>query len=251
MLRLPSLTILIPTYARTALLAEAIASALAQDYRGDYSIVVFNDCARQFLTCPDSRVAIVNSTERCSSLGAKRDKMLWLDVGRYVVWLDDDDLLMPWHLSNLARWIRPGPELTGAVLCRTLIRYHLNQWSWGPTPGGINGILVETAFAKAIGGFDRSLDVGEDNAFRAKLLERPKVLAYAPIPSYVYRVDAPTLHISQSLRGTTVDPSLFTKAAAARMDSGEEPTGNVVITPWMQADYQQEFRKRFPLDCPS
>lgn len=250
MLKLPALTVLIPTYARTVLLAEAIASALAQDYKGEVSIVVFNDCARQFLTCTDPRVMIINSKERCSSLGAKRDKMLWLDLGRYGVWLDDDDILMPWHLSNLARWVRPGPELVGAVLCRNLIRHHLGQWSWGPTPGGINGILVETAFAKALGGFDRSLDVGEDNAFRAKLLERPKAIAYAPQPSYVYRVDAPTLHISQSLRGTKVDASLFTAHADRRMDEGIEPTGEIVITPWMQVDYAKEFRTRFPGDCP-
>jgi glycosyltransferase involved in cell wall biosynthesis len=245
----PSVTILIPTYARSALLREAIASALMQDYKGPFSVIVLNDCRQQFLTCRDYRVTCINTHERFGSLGAKRNKMLTLGSNSWVVWLDDDDLLMPWHLSRLVDSLQQRDGL-GAVFCKHIIRYEQQRWSWNDVPGGINGILVDTHFAFACGGFNDHLNVGEDNDFRAKMLARGGRIAYAPGPSYVYRVDAPVFHVSKSLEGTDVDMRKFDASAESRFLTGEEPKGHVEIIPALSDDYESLFRSSFPNDVP-
>ncbi len=70
------------------------------------------------------------------------------------------------------------------------------------------------------------------------------------MPSYVYRVDAPVMHISQSLRGTTVDSSMFVNSAEKRMNDGREPTGEISIVPMLRDDYESIFREHFPGDAP-
>ncbi len=238
---------MIPTYARVHLLQEAIASALAQDYLGAVNVFVLNDCPRQTLRCADYRVTCLNQKERFPTLGAKRNKMTMIGSGSWVYWLDDDDLMMPWALTCMVPMARDNVK---AVLNHNLIRYEHQRWSWGIAAGGVNGLLAWADFQSAIGGFDPSLDVGEDNALRTKLLQRPQQIAYTHIPSYVYRVDSPAMHISRSLEGCVVDPKKFTASADARMDADQEPTGDVDLLPRMTQDYEMIFRNHFPGDAP-
>lgn len=244
----PSVSILIPTYARTKLLNEAVASALAQDYTGPFQVVVLNDCRRQYLKSKDPRIHAVNFQERYPSLGAKRNAMMRHSRTGWVLWLDDDDLLMPWHLSRLVGALR---DETHAVFPKHIIRYEHQRWSWNDVPGGINGMLMRTDFAFGVGSFDAHLDIGEDNDLRNKLLTRSARISYAPGPSYVYRVDAPVFHVSRSLSGTQVDMRLFNDSAAARLESGEEPHGSIEIAPKLNADYEGLFRAQFPNDVPA
>ncbi len=98
---LPSVCVMIPTYARTKLLAEAIKSVLQQDYKGDFCAIVLNDCQRQTIVCRDSRIAAFNHYRQFASLGEKRDHMLGSSLQfDWIAFLDDDDLWMPWYLSS-------------------------------------------------------------------------------------------------------------------------------------------------------
>lgn len=243
----PSVSILIPTYARTKILGEAVASALAQDYDGPLHVIVVNDCRKQFLRCADKRVTVINGVERYQSLGAKRNASMRHSSCSWVTWLDDDDLLMPWHVSRLVGAMRAE---TRAVFPQHIIRFEHQRWSWGDVPGGINGMLVRTDFAFSVGAFNATLDVGEDNDFRNKMLTCSARISYAPGPSYVYRVDAPVFHVSRSLTGTEVDIRRFNDSANERLRSGEEPHGTVEIIPRLDADYEGIFRSQFPNDVP-
>lgn len=85
-------TVLVLTHARTALLGEALGSALRLPKA---AVVVVNECPWQRLSVPDARVRVVNTDESPTTGEARRRALLEAD-SEYVQWLDDDDLLMPW-----------------------------------------------------------------------------------------------------------------------------------------------------------
>ena len=98
---LPSMTVLIPTYARTALLAEALESVRRQKYDGTLKAIVLNDCSRQTLHCDLPWVHVENYTDRFTSIARKRNCMLMLAHTEFITWLDDDDIILPNHCAQI------------------------------------------------------------------------------------------------------------------------------------------------------
>ena len=98
-MNLPSVSILIPTFARVEHLKEALFTALHQQYP-NFEVVVFNDCAEQTLIVEHPSVRVVNQKEWISTVGDKRNRMLDFSSGSVVVTFDDDDLLFPQHIMN-------------------------------------------------------------------------------------------------------------------------------------------------------
>ncbi len=245
----PSVTVLIPTYARTELLVEAVYSALIQDYKGAVDVLVVNDVTRQHLQCYNERVQVVNLPERTGSLGEKREMMVHMAQGDWVAFLDDDDLLMPWYLSSALNAIDGETQAVFPTM-----EFRLNgrgtgrRWSLGEVPGGIN-LMVKRSLAKQIP-FER-IDVGEDNMFRnavkARVGRNCRLVGSA---ARVYRVDAPVFHISRSFVGAAQNRAPFTASAENRMDSGIEPTGVVTILPQWKEDYWRTVASIFPHDVP-
>jgi len=93
---LPKVSIMIPTYNQELFIADAIQSALAQDY-GNLEIIISDDCssdntgkiAQQFLK--DSRVKYYKNTQNLGRVG-NYHKMLYDYVsGDWIVNLDGDD----------------------------------------------------------------------------------------------------------------------------------------------------------------
>lgn len=101
---LPMVSVLVPTFGRCPshlwLLNEAVASFIAQTYAGPKECVVLNDCPGQTLTCNAPGVRVINHHERIRSLGMKRQFLCELAWGLVFAVLDDDDLLLPHHLST-------------------------------------------------------------------------------------------------------------------------------------------------------
>ena len=104
----PRFTIAIPTYNNEATVANAIRSALGQDYRGDYEVLVVNNAstdgtlgqAEQFV--PDPRLTIVTNESTCS-LYANHNVCLQQAKGDYVLFCHSDDTLDPGALRSIHR----------------------------------------------------------------------------------------------------------------------------------------------------
>jgi hypothetical protein len=254
---LPAITILIPTYARTGLLAEALESALRQDYQGVVEILVLNDCHWQQLLVDQlgrvGRIRVVNAPQRYPSLGAKRQAMLELAQTELITWLDDDDLIMPWYLSGLTA----GDALQhAAVFPDAWFRLVQDYWSWEPMPGGMP-MLARRAVALAVG-FNQALSTGEDNAHRAAIIGRVEGHNVARVtgpPAYCYRTPGTHMHISRSYvpgdPTRSVSPKAFWDEAAARMRAGTEPTNLITVRPHWKEDYWATLARLFPRDVPS
>ena len=105
----PAITCLCPTYGRFERLRDAVACFLLQDYPGLTHLLVLNDAFDPICLLPggltallwaDIEVRILNSKDRYANLGAKRQALLEAAQTPTVAHWDDDDLYLPWHLTD-------------------------------------------------------------------------------------------------------------------------------------------------------
>ena len=147
------------TYGRVHFLEEALECFLKQDYPYKELIIV-NDLAEQELIFNHPKVKIFNFKERFKTIGEKRNKSVELSSGEILVSWDDDDINLPWRLTQIAKVFNANPNLG----------YFKPEKSWcqhGPKlllPEG-GPFFTTVAFSRkaynAIGGY-KSTNVGED-----------------------------------------------------------------------------------------
>jgi glycosyltransferase involved in cell wall biosynthesis len=103
----PTFSIIIPTYRRPGLLAEAVASVLTQT-RTDWECLVVDDGGGQVIDPPDPRVRVVS---RASPGGpaAARNTGVAEAAGRWLTFLDDDDRYTPQRLELAAAGLARAP----------------------------------------------------------------------------------------------------------------------------------------------
>jgi glycosyltransferase involved in cell wall biosynthesis len=94
----PLFSVIITTYDRQALLGEAIASVLAQTVQ-DFECIVVDDASPVPVTVPtDPRIHLIRQLTNGGEPAA-RNRGLEAVRGRYVAFLDDDDLFTPDRLA--------------------------------------------------------------------------------------------------------------------------------------------------------
>jgi glycosyltransferase involved in cell wall biosynthesis len=104
-------SVIIPTYNRRALLAQALASVRAQVCT-DYEIIVVDDGStdgtREWLAAEqrDVRVLVQNN----QGPGAARNLAAQVSVAEYLAFLDSDDLWLPWSLSVYVGVLERNPR---------------------------------------------------------------------------------------------------------------------------------------------
>jgi hypothetical protein len=134
-------------------------------------------------------VFIDDCAGRFEHLGAKRQHMLALASTDWVTWVDDDDVVMPWHLRPFiglqegdqlliwTDWFQVELEASGHVL-------HL---SWGEASGIV--FAARRSALDAVGGFNQTMDKGEDSDLRFRLQQAvgQHGVRKCGTPSYIYQ----------------------------------------------------------------
>lgn len=106
----PLVSIIIPTYNRWPMVAESIESALGQTF-GEREVIVVDDGSVDGTTeyirerYPAVRAVRQENAER----GVAYNRGIALARGRYVAFLDDDDVYEPWHLAQFAEALARHP----------------------------------------------------------------------------------------------------------------------------------------------
>jgi glycosyltransferase involved in cell wall biosynthesis len=104
----PLFSVIVPTYDRGPLLAEAVSSVLAQTVR-DFEVLVVDDASPRPPDVPaDPRVRVIRRAEN-GGPAAARNTGLDAARGRYVAFLDDDDVWRPGRLAIAAEGLRRAP----------------------------------------------------------------------------------------------------------------------------------------------
>jgi radical SAM protein with 4Fe4S-binding SPASM domain len=101
----PMVSVIVPTYNRPEMLKETIRSILAQNYQ-DFEIVVVNDCGQDVeaiineLNKDENKIVYIKHS-RNKGLAAARNTGIMVSRGKYIAYLDDDDIYYPHHLETL------------------------------------------------------------------------------------------------------------------------------------------------------
>lgn len=105
-------SIVIPTHNRAGLLRQAVESALDQSYRNAEILVVddaSDDGTREVVAAfPDERLRYLPKAH--SGAPDTRNAGIAAARGSYILWLDDDDLLLPGALESQVRMVQSHPE---------------------------------------------------------------------------------------------------------------------------------------------
>ncbi|HIQ05788.1 MAG TPA: glycosyltransferase, partial [Anaerolineae bacterium] len=179
----PVVSVIVPTYNRPHMLVEAVRSILQQTYQ-NFEIIVVNDGGAdaegliRFLDA-DNRITYVRHN-RQRGPGAARNTGLRLARGKYIAYLDDDDIYYPEHLETLVSYLEQNPvrvaytDAYRAVQKSNNGRYetvardqpygtdfdrdHLLVWNYIP----MLCLMHERACLETAGLFDEDLDMVED-----------------------------------------------------------------------------------------
>jgi glycosyltransferase involved in cell wall biosynthesis len=104
----PTFSVVIPTFGRPAFLAEAIASVLGQTF-ADFECIVVDDASPEPASLPaDPRLRLVRR-EQNGGPPAARNTGIDAAEGRYVAFLDDDDIWTPERLASAFEAHRRAP----------------------------------------------------------------------------------------------------------------------------------------------
>lgn len=114
----PKVSCVLCTYGRHATVERSVGMFLGQDYAGPSELVIFSTSPVPLVLSADlekrPNVILQNSPTRKNgqpwqSLGEIRNAALGYASGFLFVCWDDDDLFLPWHLSeSVSRWAKSG-----------------------------------------------------------------------------------------------------------------------------------------------
>ena len=113
-MRTPKVSVVIPTYNQPVYLREALDSVFAQTFK-DYEVIVVNDGSTD--DTPDllkqygDRIHLINQENR--GIGPARNRGMDAATGRYVAFLDHDDLWYPRKLETQVAFMEKHPDCVG------------------------------------------------------------------------------------------------------------------------------------------
>jgi glycosyltransferase involved in cell wall biosynthesis len=113
----PTVSVIIPTYNRAGMLKEAIDSVLAQDFT-DFELIVVDDGSTddtpRILRAYGSKIRVIRQPNQ--GVSAARNRGIAAASGRFIAFLDSDDLWLPCKLAIQIDFFKKNPD---ALICQT------------------------------------------------------------------------------------------------------------------------------------
>jgi glycosyltransferase involved in cell wall biosynthesis len=197
--RNPLVSVIIPTYNRGWIIKEAIDSVLAQDYR-DFELIVVDDGSTdntpEVLDAYRGTIKVFRQENK--GVSAARNRGIAEASGRFIAFLDSDDLWLPQKLSRQVEFFNTTPD---ALICQTeevWIRsgVRVNPKKRHQKPSGMifepslalclvspSAVMIRRSLLEIVGNFDETLPACEDYDLWLRISCR--------FP--VYRIDTPLI----------------------------------------------------------
>lgn len=194
----PFFTVVIPTHNRSNFLKRAIVSVLNQTF-DDFEIIVVDDhstddTASAVSSFFDHRIQYVINHRTKGACGA-RNVGIFLAKGKWVAFLDDDDIWLPEKLKAQSELARNLNESAGLICTDYAIfkekgqrpRIYKNRPSgwirdkllYGGSIGCLSTVCVRTEILRAIEGFDERFPSNQDQDLWLRVAEVSK---FAHVP---------------------------------------------------------------------
>jgi glycosyltransferase involved in cell wall biosynthesis len=237
------------TYGRVSTLEESVESFLKQDYPSDkYELIIVNDYPLQTLVFDHPQVKIINLDKTFDTIGEKENYATELCQGEIICQWDDDDVALPNHLQNVAKYMTDNVNIIHwevGVLCHITGIEHVG-WI------GNSGIVFRKSAWKAIGGHPLE-NAGYDmtfieriNAYGGRLFAKPP----KEEASWFYMWGGRGYHMS----GEGTDHSGKLNAIqrhSAHIEEerrkGKVPVGEVKLNPHWDIDYSEMLKNYLKL----
>lgn len=200
-----AITIVIPAYGVTDMLADALDSVLAQD-RGDWRAIVVDDGDPRVAPhvepyLADPRIRFLRTDN--GGLPTARNRAIAASDTPYVALLDGDDILEPDFVSSMIAAIEASPRIGFATGDATFfgadrVGERFSAYCAQALPATLERVIrrefnifgltaMRREAIEGIGGFDTSLKSSEDLDAWIRLLAAGWELAYVPRPLARYR----------------------------------------------------------------
>lgn len=201
----PAVSVVIPTRNRRELLARALAGVLGQR-AVTVEVIVVDDASDDGTACdlaalPAGTVTVIGNAEP-AGVSRARNAGLAAARGRWVAFLDDDDVWAPdrlrAQLEELARRPGAGWACVASVVVDASLRIIGAQHPpraeelpgsilrYNAVPGGASGVLASTELVRELGGFDPRLRILADWDLWIRLaLRSPLATVDRPLVAYV------------------------------------------------------------------
>lgn len=175
---IPGVSVIVPTYNRWPMLDEAVASVLAQSFR-DFELIVVDDSSTDATASELGKygcsVRLISQARKGAA--AARNQGVQIARGKYVAFLDSDDLWLSKKLEIQMAFMERHPEInicqTEEIWLRNGIRVNPKAKHRKPS-GDIfrpsldlclvspSAVMMTKEFFETVGGFDENLPVCED-----------------------------------------------------------------------------------------
>jgi len=248
---LPPVSIICPTYGRTACVSELLDCFRRCEYDGELELFLVNDVPEQTLFVDNlqhgwgknKRINIQNHPERYDSLGGKRNACVLGAAYDHFLFVDDDDIFLPDYPSDMMRMFLTWEKPTYPVsYIHAEGKGDGIKMTYKPQSHPASYLATRKQFFD-VGGYP-FVYAGGDQIIRSKLFKaydcqtnkQPLRVYFMNRPGYVYRWGNGTYHIS----GNADHASAWIRTHASlqkRLDSGEEPSGFIILEPKWDVDY--------------
>ncbi|AHG44174.1 glycosyl transferase family 2 [Rhizobium leguminosarum bv. trifolii CB782] len=192
---MPTVSVIIPTYNRARFIRGAIESVFGQSF-SDFELIVIDDgstdeTAKIVGALGDNRLNFIRQENRGRS--AARNRAIALARGRYIAFLDSDDMYLPDKLSQQVDYMDSHPEdgmIYTSAMCidgdgRPLNSQGYEAWAGGdiykqvaffqPVTITLPTVMVRREVLDAIGGFDEAMERFEDTDLWRRIAKRYRV----------------------------------------------------------------------------
>jgi len=229
------------TYGRVSFLEEAIESFLKQQYPGKKELIIVNDYPLQTLKFEHPEIKIYNLDYTFDTLGEKENFAVDKCSYDIIALWDDDDISLPNHLSNIAKFWKEDT--------------HLIQWNRGVfinvpnivdiTGIGNAGMVFSKEIFEKVGRYPLE-NAGHDMTFIFSIKDNipPSSNIYASPPdnevSFFYAWGGRDYHASGMGTDTPDRPNIIQRHKEyieGRRQRNEIPTGEILLNPNWKHDY--------------
>jgi len=174
----PQVSVIIPTYNRSWSIKEAIDSVLAQDYT-EFELIVVDDGSTDHtsdvLDSYGDDIKVLSQKNK--GVSAARNRGIAEASGKFIAFLDSDDLWLPQKLTLQIEFINQTPD---ALICQTEEVWIRNGLRVNPKkrhkkPSGMifkpslelclvspSAVMIQRSLLDRVGGFDETLPACED-----------------------------------------------------------------------------------------
>jgi len=201
---MPTISIIILTYNREALLLETLQSVFTQSYT-DYEIIILDDGStdktRQRIEELDHPAICYHYTKHLGNLSQLRNLAWKYAKGEFIAFLDADDIWLPKKLEQQLELIRTDEQLAFVYTdveefnAQEILRsgiYKPFQAEWtsaaqfeltlsGQMPIYASTVLIRRALAEKLGGFEDSLILGDTHYLLRLAQQHPCQVIFEPL----------------------------------------------------------------------